>query len=111
MKPNNKKEIGHLRVQEELDQLKSDIRQSIDLRTVHAVDKIETSLEDMERSVEARPNLEDLVASESIRVPAVLRFLKAMAEIGQDVLVSFDGSGQPLRQEGTRINNLAHIMN
>ena len=72
MKPNDKKEID--RLQEELNQLKSDVSEGIVLHVAHAVDEIGTNLEDMGKSEEARRNLEDLLASESIHVPAVLRF-------------------------------------
>ena len=72
MKPNDKKEID--RLQEELNQLKSDVSDGIGLHVAHAVDEIGTNLEDMGKSEEARRNLDDLLASESIHVPAVLRF-------------------------------------
>ena len=72
MKPNDMKEID--RLQGDVRQLKSDVSEGIGLHTAHAVDEIGTNLEDMGRSEEARRNLEDLFASESIHVPAVLRF-------------------------------------
>ena len=93
MKPNDKKEID--RLQEELNKLKSDVGDRISFHVAHAVDEIRTNLEDIGANVEdigvnvediganledmgnfekARRNLEDLFASESIHVPAVLRF-------------------------------------
>ena len=72
MKPNDMKEID--RLQGDVRQLKSDVSEGIGLHTAHAVDEIGTNLEDMGKSEEARRNLDDLLASESIHVPAVLRF-------------------------------------
>ena len=78
MKPNDKKEID--RLQEELNQLKSDVSDGIGLHVAHAVDEIGTNMEDigtnlgdigtnmedMEKSEERRRNLEDLLASKSL---------------------------------------------
>ena len=72
MKPNDMKEID--RLQEDVNQLKSDISEGIGLHAAHAMDEIGTNLEDMGKSEEARRNLEDLCASESIHAPGVLRF-------------------------------------
>ena len=79
MKPNDKKEID--RLQEELNKLKSDVSDGISLHVARAVDEIGANvediganLEDMGKFEEARRNLEDLLASESIHVPAVLHF-------------------------------------
>ena len=96
MKPNDKKEIDGL--QEELNQLKSDVSNGIGLHVAHAVDLIGTNLEDiganledvgtnlenlganmedMEKSEERRRNLEDLLASESLSDPIYFVFLTA----------------------------------
>ena len=92
MKPNDKKEID--RLQEELNQLKSDVSDGIGLHVAHAVDEIGTNLEEigtnlegieanledvgtnlgdigtnlegLEKSEERRRNLEDLLASQSL---------------------------------------------
>ena len=79
LKPNDKKELD--RLQEELDKMKSDVSDGIGLHVARAVDEIGANvediganLEDMGKFEEARRNLEDLLASESIHVPAVLHF-------------------------------------
>ena len=54
--------------------MKNDVSDGIVLHVSHAVDEIGTNLEDMGKFDETRRNLEDLLASESIRVPSVLRF-------------------------------------
>ena len=61
--------------------MKSDVSDGIVLHVAHAVDEIGTNLgdlgtnfEDMGKSDETRRNLEDPLASESIRIPAVLHF-------------------------------------
>ena len=86
MKPNDKKEID--RLQEELNKLKSDVSDGISLHVAHAVDvigmnvegiganveDIGANLEDIGKFEEARRNLEDLCASESIHAPNVFRF-------------------------------------
>ena len=59
MKPNDKKEID--RLQEELNQLKSDVSDGIGLHVAHAVDEIGTNLEEIGTNLEGiEANLEDV---------------------------------------------------
>lgn len=73
--------------------MKNDVSDGIVLHVAHAVDEIGTNLEDMGNFDETRRNLEDL-----------------LAKLGQDGQVSFDGSGRPFYQEGTRIDILEQIV-
>jgi len=105
MKPNDKKEID--RLQEEPNKLKSDVSDGISLHVAHAVDEIGTNVEDIRLNVEdIGANLEDMGKFEKAR-----RNLDAMfAKLVLDAQVSFDGSGQPLCQKGTRIDILEEII-
>ena len=59
MKPNDKKEID--RLQEELNQLKSDVSDGIGLHVAHAVDEIGTNMEEIETNLEEMgANLEEI---------------------------------------------------
>ena len=62
MKPNDKKEID--RLQEGLNQLKSDVSDGIGLHVANAVDEIGTNLEEIETNLEEMgTNLEEIGAS------------------------------------------------
>ena len=65
MKPNDKQEID--RLQEELNELRSDVSRCVILHTAKAMEELRRSVEDKNQSEEMRRNLDDLLASESIR--------------------------------------------
>ena len=72
MKPGEKQEID--RLQDELNELKGDVSYCVGVYTAQAVEEIRRNLEEEKNSAEMRRNLDDLLASESIRDSGVYCF-------------------------------------
>ena len=94
MKPNDKKEID--RLQEELNQLKSDVSDGIGLHVAHAVDEIGTNLEEIETNLgEMGTNLEEIGAN-----------LKNVGTNLEEVGANLEDVGTNLGDIGTNLEGL-----